>query len=129
MKRERIEAVKPEAVDYLARKVLMSAVLYYGLDSPLVSDDQYDAWCRAVKRGWDHLDPIRQWQMRDPEGISTGFDFRITQATVGGTWSWLSEHGLMGEDARTVVPSRDWKWSKKQRVHYLYPEDFRLMGK
>lgn len=122
MKRERADSA-----DLIARKVLMSAVLYYGLDQPLVSDGQYDEWCKIVSRHWSSLHQDRQWQMRSPDDVLTsGFDFRITQHTIGGTRSWLDQHGMLGDGAREIVPRDEWRWSRKRQVHYLYPEDFKL---
>jgi hypothetical protein len=120
--------IQSDSVDLIARKVLMSAVLYYGLDNPLVSDAKYDDWCGQIIRDWDDVRDDRQWQLRSPQDVKTsGFDFRITRATLGGARDWMDQHGMLGDNVRVIVPRREWKWSRKRDVEYLFPEDFKLV--
>lgn len=117
------DPAKSEA-DTKARRILMASVLYYGCDTSIVSDRRYDRWCREVADTWELLDPFRQWQLRSPDDIrSSGFDVRVTSATIGGAAFWMVEEGLLDE-GEYIYPRRDWKRSEKHGVYFLFPENF-----
>ncbi len=113
-----------EGLDLVARKIVMSSILYYGLDEPLLSDAQFDAWCLKLSKLWFRLDPFRQWQLGSRDDIKTsGYQVKVTQAAVGGSIAWLEAQAkLMGRRVETVRP---WQWSKRHQVHWLLPTDFR----
>ena len=72
-----------------ARRVLMSAYLYYELASPVLSDAEYDDLARLVSDRWDDLTPMLQWQLGSKEAIrSSGHQVHLTQMTCGGAREW-----------------------------------------
>jgi hypothetical protein len=83
-------------LDLIARKVIMSAVLYYGADAPVLSDGDYDHMIEELGSRWDELHPFRQWQFGDVGTFrSTGMDYKITIAAANGATSWLeAETGI-----------------------------------
>lgn len=110
-----------DSIDLIARKVIMSSLLYYGLDEPLIPDRQFDEWCVALAGRWKELDPFRAWQLGSAEEIrSSGFHVKITQAAVGGTVAWLKSFGVK----KIIVPNKKWKWSAKHQVSWLTTADF-----
>lgn len=84
----------------------MSAVLYYGLDTPALSDAEFDAGCLRLIAEWDTLQPIRKWQLGTPELLhTTGYHIKATVASVAGAVAWAGIKEL-------VVPSAKWKHHK-----------------
>jgi hypothetical protein len=89
--------------DLKARRLLMSAHLYYDRDSPVLSDADYEALSDAVAHeleiaeltGESDIDPVRLAQLGSADQVrSSGFHLRLTQATVGGAEAWhLAETG------------------------------------
>ena len=115
MKRIRLE----DSLDLTARKVVMASLLYYGLDETIVPDPEFDAWCIKLYRLWFRLDPFRQWQLGTRDQIkATGFHVKVTHAAVGGAIAWLGT-------SRRAIATSDWQWSKRHRVQWLTPENFK----
>lgn len=103
-----------------ARRVVMSSVLYYGLDRPVLSDAAYEQDCKAVIAGWDNLSPLLRWQLGGPEIIgATGFLIKATVASVHGACAWV---GLQ------CVPTAPWQVSKKFNTRWLPVGSFRPAG-
>jgi hypothetical protein len=123
---KRVRLIENEvSLDLIARRVVMASVIYYGLDQSIVSDQQFDHWCKKLYRLWFRLDNFRQWQLGSREEIITsGFHVKVTWASLGGTTSWLESLGL---STGPIVPIKDWQWSKKRQVHYLSPSDFKYV--
>jgi hypothetical protein len=103
-------------LNLVARKVIMSAALYYGADSPAVDDATYDRMTHIIEGMWDEVDPYLQWQLGGLEGLTTsGFDYKVTAATIGGAVSWYKsvypDHELFilmsrtGKCRRTILAS------------------------
>ncbi len=73
-----------------ARKLIMSAYLYYRCDCPVLSDGEYDKLSLFVSDHWDELSEQMQWQLGDREGIrATGMGILITQMGQDAAHSWL----------------------------------------
>lgn len=114
--------------DSLARRVLMAALLRYGLKIEVVSDMHYDRWCRRVRANWDQVNPYRRWQLRFPDELEeAGEDFRITMAVCYGAQEWIEQEKIA--KGRVIIEADEWRWSKKHQAHFLYPEEFDLIRK
>lgn len=76
--------------DLKARKILMSAHLYYDRNCHVLTDGEFDSLCMEIFEEWDELDAFRQWQLGgDPiDIVTTACHVLITRATVGGAESW-----------------------------------------
>lgn len=106
--------------DLAARCVLMSSYLYYRRDSPILSDAEYDALVDVVANGWEHLEPIRKWQLESPEAIrTTGHHVRVTRLTEAAACSWHIERTGHIPPGFAIGES-EWKFSKKHHVHWAY---------
>jgi len=81
--------------DLKARRVLMSAHLYYDLGSPILSDSEFDALCFEVYEDWDQVSKFHQWQLGDPvELVSSAHHVYLTELTVDAAAAWhISETG------------------------------------
>lgn len=132
MKRVRLKGEPPppavtgeESLDLIARKVLMASFLYYGLGESVISDDQFDKWCRKLAKRWDHLDEVRQWQLggSPKDLLATAYHVRIAWATVYGALSWLNS--LRQSKNRKVWYTKEPRFSKRRRLNYFSPSDFR----
>lgn len=78
-----------ESLDLCARKVIMSAMLYYSLDAPVLSDQEFDAMCKRCIDNWEDLSPLRQFQLGSPEELATtAYQVKITHAGVHGALDW-----------------------------------------
>lgn len=109
-----------ERLDLCARKVIMSAMLYYSLDHPILSDAEYDKLCSRCIAEWDSLSPLRQFQLGSPEELATtGFHIKITYYGVYGALSWAKIDGRV--DFR-VSPKT--KRIGKERVRWWNVGDF-----
>lgn len=87
--------------DLAARKVLVQAYLYYVLDAPTMSDGEYDKLSVVAADGWGQLEPVRQWQLGDPESAKAGGShFKYTAATIGAARS--EYHRQFRRHARAV---------------------------
>ena len=105
--------------DYVARKIIVHAFLYYVLDAPVISDHEYDRYCCHVADNWDDLHPDRQWALGSPRDIrSTGYHVKFSSMAVGAA---LNHHkyatGELLESPRLNDPR--WQRRKKDGVHYL----------
>jgi hypothetical protein len=80
--------------DLAARRLLVCAYLYYVLDaSPLMSDYDYDALSQYVANHWSELDPLRQWQLGDPESTrASGAHFLFTAYSIHSARRAYLEH-------------------------------------
>jgi len=75
--------------DHAARRVLMSAFLYYRCAAPVLSDGEYDRLTEVAASGWADLAPIRRWQLESPETIrASGHGCRITTLTADAALAW-----------------------------------------
>lgn len=97
--------------DLAARRVLMSAYLYYVLDNPVLPDNEYDALANWVAERWHRVAPIRQWQCGSKEQIAaTGHHVKVTWATVDAAHRWAG--------ISKACPLQNWSWSPEHLVHY-----------
>lgn len=123
MIRERLNAGGNTSLDLIARKVIMSAVLYYGLGKPIVSDAEFDGWCKKLAKNWDKLDRYQQWQLGSPEEIkSSAFHVKVSWASAGGAHSWLTSTGVT--ERFQITYTRPPRRSKRYQVDWWTPEDF-----
>jgi hypothetical protein len=77
------------SADLAARLVLMSAYLYYERASPVLSDSEYDRLTDEVCSKWCELEPIRQWQLGNPEELrATAHHSKITVLTEKAACAW-----------------------------------------
>lgn len=129
-KRTRVRLYEPtknehgdeSSLDLKARRIIMSAMLYYGLNTSLIPDEVNDRWVRDLVRGYDQLDRVRQWALGPVEALqATTMRVKVTSAAVGGAVAWLQAAGV---PHRQVQIRRDWEWSKRYQTRWLSPEDF-----
>ena len=95
-----------EDPDFVARRVIIHAYLYYVLDAPLISDAVYDRMVTLVAKGWDELSPDRQWALGSAEQIRvTGHHIKFSSLAAGAA---LNYHKYaVGE--MLEVPHDAWK--------------------
>lgn len=113
-----------ESLDLCARKVIMSAFLYYSLDHPLLSDAEYDRLCKRCVTEWDKLSSLRQFQLGSPEELATtGYHIKISYYGVYGALDWAKIDGRVDfrEKPRT-------KRIGKDRVRWWGVSDFQWAG-
>lgn len=104
-------------LDAAARRVTMSALLYYSLDAPILTDADFDKLCKRCIEEWDDLSPLRKWQLGSREDLATtGYHIKITQAGVSGAISW----GKLSP----IVFTKPARWSKKHLVSWWNCGDF-----
>lgn len=109
-----------DGIDLTARKVVMTSMLYYGLDISVVPDNVFDQWCLRLHKLWLRLDPFRQWQLGSRDEIKgTGFHVKVTMAAANAAVDWAKPKGK-------ISVKKDWEWSKRHKVHFLLPGDFEM---
>lgn len=96
------------SISLVSRLVILSSIAYYGLDTPLVTDAVFDAWCKRIHDEWDDLDPLTQWKLGDPQSIhNSGFHIKCSDADLGGLTAWLKSKNMLRW--RLAVRPGDWK--------------------
>lgn len=109
-------------LDLVARQVIMSSMLYYGLDTPFLSDGDYDDMCKILSTNWKNLNPVHQFCLGSAKKIlTTGMHVKITSAAEGGTIDWLKVNGIHGQ----VVATASAKWNEKLSVFWRNCSDYR----
>lgn len=89
----------------------MSAMLYYGLDDPMVSDREFDDGCKRLCREWADLTPHRQWQLGSPEELATsGYHIKVTERECYGAIAWLNPK-------YQVIRLGEWRKRKRKEQH------------
>lgn len=79
----------------VARRVVMASIAYYGLDTPVMTDAHFDAYCKRLSSEWDDLNDLHKWKLGSAHDIHTsGFHIHCTWADLGGLNSWLQRLGL-----------------------------------
>lgn len=107
--------VDQPSISLVSRLVILSSIAYYGLDTPLVTDAQFDEWCRRVHDEWDDLDPITQWKLGDPHSVHTsGFHIKCSDTDLGGLVAWLKDKKMFRW--RLMVPAGAWKTKGRGKV-------------
>lgn len=87
------------SLDLAARRVIMSSMLYYGLDKPVLSDAEFDDLCRRVADNWNMLSEQRRICLGSPDEIrTTGVHVKITTQAEGAAIDWLVVSGLYSPD-------------------------------
>lgn len=110
------EAQASPSIDLKARKVIMSAYLYYRRSSPVLSDGAYDTLTREVAAGWPDLSPFRQWQLESPEALlASGSHAKVTMAAECGAIEW---HEAVKGTPPDGYPITKWKKSVKWSVRW-----------
>lgn len=109
-----------EDYDLAARKVVMSAYLYYRRAAPVLSDGDYDALTRYVADGWPKLSPCRQWQLESKAALlATGSHCKVTRAAEGGALAWHTS--VFGCEPEGFMIAK-WKHSKRHNVDWVAAE-------
>lgn len=115
-----------DSLDLCARKVIMSAFLYYSLDAPKLSDAEFDALCKRCIEEWDQLSPLRQFQLGSKEDLATtGYHIKITYAGVYGALDWVGVKGRV----EFHVPPKKKNVKGCGRVRWWNVGDFKWAGK
>lgn len=110
------------SLDLKARRVIMSAMLYYGLGTSLIPDEVNDRWVRDLVRGFDRLERNRQWALGPVESLrATTMHVKVTTQAASGAVAWLEAAGVPW---RQVQIRRNWEFSKRYHTRWLLPEDF-----
>ena len=113
------------SIDFAARKVVIASMLYYGLDEEFMPDPDFDQLCKRLANEWEGLTSLRQWQLGSPEEIAaSGFHVKVTWAAESAAVSWLHDRGRLR--CRILFNARERNFSKKHRVHWLKPGDYRF---
>lgn len=112
--------------DLIARRVVMSAFLYTELNSPVLSDADFDRSCQRVAERWQDVQPIRQWQLGSPENIlTTSQHVKITRQSLDAAVAWYKyEFPKRPELVCRVDPGR-WLAGPKEFAQVRY---FTLLG-
>ncbi len=75
--------------DLAARRLLMSAHLYYDHSQPILSDAENDALAKYVSDHFDDLHPTRIWQLRNRKIIlATTHHVKLTTQTIEASHAW-----------------------------------------
>lgn len=92
----------------VARRVIATSICYYSLDTSLVTDSEFDGWCRRLHDEWEDLDLFYRWKLGDPGAIkASGFHIKCVQRDIGGAIGWLRHKGLYKNRLRSNP--KDWK--------------------
>ena len=87
-------------LDLAARRVIMSAMLYYGLGKPILSDGEFDELCGRLVTEWNDLSEQRKLCLGSPEELlAGGYHIKITTIAEDGAISWLESAGLYDPDS------------------------------
>lgn len=77
---------------FAARKIVMSAYLYYRCDLNILPDSEYDTLVNLVTAHWKELPPIFQYQLGSPEELrSSGFHILVTPYSEAGARQWYRD--------------------------------------
>jgi hypothetical protein len=115
-------------LDLVARRVIMSAFLYYGINAPVASDAEFDAWCARLVTEWDRLDPLRRWQLEPRVDLAaTGMHVKITVAAAHAACAWheaVRGHWpdtsrFPGEPGICPPGTTLWRYESAHRVHWI----------
>lgn len=113
------------SLDLKARRVIMLAMLYYGLNISLVPDEVNDRWVRDLIKGYNKLDRARQWALGPVEGLNaTTMHVKVTTAACSGAIAWLAAAGIPSDQ---FYINKDWNWSKRYRIRWLHPSNFHYL--
>lgn len=101
-----------------AKKLIMSAYLYYRCDVSVLSDGDYDKLSVHVYDHWDELTDQLKWQLGDREGVrSTGIGILITQLGQDAAHSWYRQE--TGNDVERGLEQPYIKKVKGKLVEFL----------
>lgn len=79
--------------DLAARKVIVSAYLYYVCDAPILSDAEYDRLSCVAATGWGELHPDRQWALGEPDEIrASGCGIKFSSLAVHAARTAYTQH-------------------------------------
>ena len=110
-------------LDLTARRVIVASALYYGLDTPMMPDAEYDALTVQLADNWDDLDGVRKWQLGSARAIrASGNHVKLTQLAQGGVLGWLYLH--LRERLVHMAPDR-LDPALGPGLRYRLPADFR----
>ena len=104
--------------DLAARKLIVAAYLYYVLDSPTISDHEYDQLSVYVSQHFKKLNKIRQWQLGSANDIySGGSHIKFTVMAVNAAREMYREAN--GSDPELPSPE-EWKEEKFSGITLRY---------
>lgn len=79
----------PHNPDQAARVVLMSAYLYYELDDPVLSDQEYDSIVQYVFLNWNYVGQDRKDAIGNPSDmLHSGHQFLFNNRIINAALSW-----------------------------------------
>lgn len=74
---------------------LMSCYLYYELDSPVLSDEEFDTVCKRLLTNWDRVEHFHKHLVSlEDLKAGTGYSFdwdEMPQRIIGGARAWHKE--------------------------------------
>ena len=108
-------------IDLAARRIVMASYLYYRRDKSIITDADFDAYCKLVADNWDKLKPLRQWQLGSAEDIrASGYMVRVTVAAEDGAYAWYRQ--VYGHEipVDTVGPISKWTMDETQQCRWAY---------
>ncbi len=112
--------------DLKARKIVMASLLYYGADTAIIPDCDFDQLCKEVIAGWDELSGFRRWQLGSPEELrASGYHIKTTIASWSAAHAWYE---LLHDHRIAIVPTQDWRFSEEKQVRWLPVTEFRNDG-
>ena len=99
------------------RRVLTAAYCYYGLDSPIMSDGDYDKLSREIAKRWGELEFDEQFKLGSAGELrASGSHFRYSRRDENGARSyWVSLN------PRNKLPAKGFtKWWHSKEVEWQY---------
>lgn len=109
------------SLDLTARKVVMSSLLYYGWNSPILSDGEYDQMCIDLANDWDQLSAFRQWQLGDDplDILASGMFVKVTLQAAYGAREWYRSVNKT-QPRLCVIPDK-LQYSEEHKVRWFPP--------
>lgn len=97
--------------EFAARRLLMSALLYYEFSCNVMSDHEYDALGEFVRDNWEHVPEHLRFligeEWAEDDGLSgwtaSGANFKYSRRVFYGALSWARHLDLY------VVNEREWQ--------------------
>lgn len=109
----------PDAeLDFKAKWVLMGALSYYSLDTPVINDGVFDNYTKECVARWDSLSPARQWLLGSQEELaSSGYHVKVT---------WAIVHSLQHALKLNFFYIKEPRRSNKFNIDWFNVNDFRM---
>lgn len=105
--------------DLAGRKLLVAAFLYYVMDSPTMSDHEYDMMSIYVADNWDQLSDVRKWACGDADSTrASGAHFKFSVYNV--------DAALYQLHSRFMTPGEyhAFNWKEENGLRYITTAGF-----